>query len=52
MTIETKKEFKDDGIQISESKKLLKENLPKNRGTLALDPVCLSCTHMQSDIIK
>lgn len=37
---------------LSARQKKQSERQPKKRGTLALDPTCLSCTKMQSDIIK
>jgi len=51
-TILNKNEFKDDGIELSPRAKEIKAAGPKIKGNLVLDPLCLSCTNMQSDIIK
>ena len=50
--IPNKNEFKDDGIELSPRAINVKQNAPKTKGNLTLDPLCLSCTNMQSDIIK
>jgi len=44
--------FLDNGSDISPIAKQLKEHGPRPKKTIELDPVCLSCTAMQSDIIK
>ena len=30
----------------------IKKNGPKPKPVISLDPICLSCTNMQSDVIK
>ena len=45
-------EYRDRGLKISKKDQAIKDSMPKPRGTLTLDPVCLSCTNMQSDIMK
>ena len=40
----TDNDFFDQGHQIHAHAQAVKDSLPKPRGTLTLDPVCLSCT--------
>lgn len=42
----------DDGMGLSPRRQQLRDRQPKKRGMLAVDPVCLSCTKHQADIIK
>lgn len=42
----------DEGLAVSSAAHQIRENQPKPRGTLSLDPVCFSCSNVQSDIIK
>ena len=44
--------FQDDGIDLTPRAKQLKELGPRDKAVLSLDPVCLSHTKMQPDIIK
>lgn len=44
--------FVDQGNELPEAAIQLRDSLPKPRRTLEIDPVCLSCTAMQGDIIK
>ena len=44
--------FQDEGIKLTERQKKKALRLPQKRGLMTIDPVCLSCNHMQSDIIK
>lgn len=42
----TDDDFIDYGVHITDEDQAIKDSLPKPRGTLTLDPVCLSCTGM------
>ena len=44
--------FKDDGLELSPRVKELKENGPKCKPVLQMDPACVGCTQMQADVIK
>ena len=44
--------FQDDGIDLTPRARQLKEHGPRDKAVLNLDPVCLSHTKMQPDIIK
>ena len=44
--------FKDEGLELSPRARAVKADAPQKAAVLKLDPFCLSCTGMQSDIIK
>lgn len=44
--------FVDEGIHVSKKMKELADGQPKPRGLLAIDPICLSCSKNQGEIIS
>lgn len=42
----------DHGIELPQELQVISDAQPKKRGVLSLDPVCISCSKQQTDIIK